>query len=62
MATLLIVPENPPLIVLSMSCQGVFKAIAKIMAEIRIPIAALTLHLDIINIINIITNANTHNT
>ena len=62
MATLLIVPEKPLLMVPSMSCQGVPRAMAATMAAIRMPIAALTLNLEIRTIIRTITAANTTNT
>lgn len=62
MATLLIVPEKPLLMVPSISCHGVPRAMARINADKRIPMAALTLHLEISTIIRTITSANTINT
>ena len=53
-ATLLMVPEKPPLMVLSISCHGVFNAMARTSAAIRIPNAAFTLHFEIKKIINAI--------
>ena len=62
MATLLMVLEKPLLMVPSMSCQGVPRAMARINADRRIPMAALTLHLEISTIIKTITRANTIST
>ena len=61
-ATLLIVPEKPPLIVPSISCHGVFSAMARTNAAIRIPIAAFTLHLEIKKIIKTMAIAKTIST
>ena len=61
-ATLLMVPEKPLFMVPSISAHGVPSAIASIRAAIRIPIAALTLHLEMRKIINRITSAKTIST
>ena len=61
-ATLLMVPENPLLMVLSIFSHGVLSATERIKAETRIPIAAFTLHFEIRMIINAITTAKTIST
>ena len=61
-ATLLIVPENPLLIVPSIFSHGVPRPMARTIAAIRMPNPACSLYLDISTIISTMTIAKTANT